>query len=61
MTKKFIFQGKEYNNFDEYIKAVRKLCVGCPFFYSEINECMVGESNITYGLEQMKCKREDFD
>ena len=35
---------------DEY-----KICKNCPYYFGEINECMVGEDDVPCYLEQ-KCK-----
>ena len=31
------------------------ICKDCPYYYGEINECMVGEDDVPYDLER-KCK-----
>ena len=32
-----------------------EICKDCPYYYGEIDECMVGEDGVPYDLEQ-KCQ-----
>ena len=34
-------------------------CNGCPYYFGEIDQCMVGEDDIPDNLEK-KCKKEDI-
>lgn len=36
-------------------KEEYEICKDCPYYYGEINECMVGEDDVSCDLEQ-KCK-----
>lgn len=33
-------------------------CKTCPYYYGEIDQCMVGEEDVPDNLER-KCKKED--
>ena len=32
-----------------------EICKDCPYYYGEIDECMLGEDDVPYDLEQ-KCQ-----
>ena len=36
-------------------KEKYEICKGCPYYYGEIDECMLGEDDVPYDLEQ-KCQ-----
>lgn len=35
-----------------------KKCNGCPYYFGEINQCMIGEDDVPDNLEK-KCEKEE--
>lgn len=63
---KFTYRGVEYPSHEEFLKEVRKMCRGCedgkpcPYYYGEIDECMLGEDENLCDEGIRKCKESDF-
>lgn len=36
-----------------------KKCNGCPYYFGEVDQCMIGEDGVPDNLE-MKCKKENI-